>query len=61
VTWLDWLRLGALFLAFGGIGASILIGFFWLCSKPLGSGPERIVDVKNRGHTKIRMPDGTIR
>ena len=61
MTWLDWLKILAFMLAIAMIVLAILVGLFWLSSKPLGRGPERIVDVKNRGMTRIRMPDGTIR
>jgi hypothetical protein len=61
MTWLDWLRVVALAVAFIGIFVAALAGLFLLLSKPLGEGPERIVDIENRGETRIRMPDGTIK
>jgi len=61
MTWLDWLKILAFMLAISVIVMAILVGLFWLSSKPVRRGPERIVDVKNRGMTRIRMPDGTIR
>jgi hypothetical protein len=61
LTWVDWLKLAAVFLAAGTIGMLAVAAMFWLFSRPIRRGPERIVDVRNRGHTRIRMPDGTIK
>jgi hypothetical protein len=61
MTWLDWAAIVGIFLAIIGTVLAALIGLVWICTKPLGEGPERIVDVENRGHTRIRMPDGSIR
>jgi hypothetical protein len=62
VTWFDWLRIAAFFLAVVGLAVAAIIGFMWFLSEPMGTDqPERIVDVDNRGHTHIRMPDGSIR
>jgi len=66
VTWLDlaldWVRIAAIFVAFSATSLAAILGAFWYCTEPLGPrGPERIVDVRNRGLTRIRMPDGTIR
>jgi len=62
MTWLDWLKVAAVLIAYGfSVGAAV-VGLFWLFTVPLGPrGPERIVDVNNRGLTRIRMPDGTIK
>ena len=59
--WLDLLRIIAVCVAIIATILAGMIGIVWFCSKPLGRGPERIVDVKNRGRTRIRMPDGTIK
>jgi len=61
MTWLDWLKVAAVLIAYGATVCAAAIGLFWLCTEPMGRGPERIVDVKNRGLTRIRMPDGTIK
>jgi len=61
VTWLDWLDIAALLVAVNAVGTAAIIGIFWFLSKPIGRGPERIVDIHNRGRTRIRMPDGTIK
>jgi len=61
VTWFDWMRVIAVLLVIGAVIVMALAALIWLCTAPLGSGPERIVDVENRGHTRIRMPDGTIK
>jgi hypothetical protein len=61
MTWLDWLQIAGLFFALCGVSFAALIAFIWLLSEPIGGGPERIVDVENRGNTKIRMPDGSIK
>jgi hypothetical protein len=58
---LDWIRIAAILMAACATILAGLIGVVWLCTKQLGKGPERIVDVDNRGHTRIRMPDGSIR
>jgi hypothetical protein len=60
-AFIEWVEISAFLLTIGVIPVAALVGIIWLMSKPLGSGPQRIVDVENRGHTRIRMPDGTIR
>lgn len=61
MTWVDWLKVAAL--AFGAVVAVLAALVCALCAgfKQLGEGPERIVDVDNRGQTRIRMPDGSIK
>jgi len=61
MTWVDWVKIVAVVVAINVIFLTALVGLFWLWSRPLGRGPERIVDVENRGRTRIRMPDGTIK
>ena len=66
MTWLDlaldWVRIAAIFVAFSATSLAAMLGVLWYCTEPLGPrGPERIVDVRNRGLTRIRMPDGTIK
>jgi cytochrome bd-type quinol oxidase subunit 2 len=61
MTWLDLLRVIALFVGVGGAIMAVLIGAVWMLTKPLGEGPKRLVDIENRGRTRILMPDGTIK
>jgi len=65
VTWLnlalDWVRIAAIFVVFSATSLAAMLGVLWWLTEPLGRGPERIVDVRNRGLTRIRMPDGTIK
>ena len=61
VTWLDWVKIAAVLVAYGASVTIAAIGMFWWLTEPLGRGPKRIVDVRNRGLTRIRMPDGTIK
>jgi hypothetical protein len=65
VSWLDlaldWLRIAAIFVAFSATSLAAILGAFWLCTKPMGRGPKRIVDIHNRGLTQFQMPDGTIK
>ena len=61
MIWLEWARMAALVVAASATGLALLIGLFWLLTSPLGNGPQRIVDIENRGRTRIRLPDGRIR
>jgi len=65
VNWLDlaldWVRIAAIFVAFSATSLAAILAAFWYCTEPMGRGPERIVDIRNRGLTRIRMPDGTIK
>jgi len=65
VTWLDlaldWARIAAIFVAFSATSLAAILGAFWYCTEPMGRGPKRIVDIHNRGLTRIEMPDGSIR
>ena len=61
MIWLEWARMAALVVAASATGLAMLIGLFWLLTSPLGNGPQRIVDIENRGRTRIRLPDGRIR
>jgi hypothetical protein len=61
MTWLDWARIICLLVAVCSIALAVFLGIFYLLTSPLGNGPERIVDIDNRGRTRIRMPDGRIR
>ena len=58
---LDWLIIFGIFfvVSLGALGAIVTI--LWFCFKPQDRGPRRIVDIENRGHTRIVMPDGSIR
>jgi hypothetical protein len=58
---LDWLAVFALFFAVSFVGFLALCAIVWFSFKPQDRGPRRIVDVHNRGHTRIVMPDGSIK
>jgi len=58
---LDWLLLFGVFFTVSLAALLAMCAIVWFCSKPLDQGPRRIVDVDNRGHTRILMPDGTIK
>jgi hypothetical protein len=57
---LDWLLIFALFFSVTFIGLLALLAIVFAFSKSQ-PGPRRIVDVENRGHTRILLPDGTIK
>jgi hypothetical protein len=61
VTWIELLLIGAIFVTLCAACIALFAWILWAMTKPLGDGPERIVDIENRGNTKIRMPDGTIK
>jgi hypothetical protein len=63
-TWqffVEWTQILAVLFVLGMGVIAMLLAIGWLITRPLGNGPERIVDIENRGHTRIRMPDGTIK
>jgi hypothetical protein len=61
MSWIGWLQIAALFIAGCALVIAALLGFLWLLSKPLGDGPDRVVDVENRGHTVFVTRDGKIK
>lgn len=61
MTWLELFYIGVIFFVLIVICMVVIASALWAMSKPLGKGPERIVDIHNRGQTRIRMPDGTIK
>lgn len=58
---LDWLILFGIFFVVSLAALSAMCAILWFCFKPQDRGPRRIVDIENRGHTRIVMPDGSIR
>jgi len=61
MTWVDWLKIAVLLFAISVLLTTAVVGLFWLCTEPMGHGPKRLVDIHNRGLTRIQMPDGTIK
>ena len=57
----DWLIIFGISFAVSFAVLLAVCAIVWVCSKPPPRGPRRIVDVHNRGHTRIMMPDGTIK
>jgi hypothetical protein len=58
---LDWLAIFGIFFAVSFVSLLAICGLVWVCFKPQERGPRRIVDIHNRGHTRIMMPDGSIK
>jgi hypothetical protein len=62
MTWVDWFKIGVFLFAVCVLLSAAVVGVFWLCLKPMGGAqPQRMVDVHNRGRTRLLMPDGTIK
>jgi hypothetical protein len=58
---LDWLIVFGIVFAGSLAGLLAMCAIVWVCFKPEERGPRRIVDINNRGHTRIMMPDGSIK
>jgi len=63
MLWTDWLKLGALLLALAVLMTTAAVALLWLCTAPAAQRgqPQRMVDIHNRGRTRLLMPDGTIK
>jgi hypothetical protein len=58
---LDWLEIFGICFLISFVGILAFGAILWFSFKPQERGPRRIVDVRNRGHTRIMMPDGSIK
>jgi hypothetical protein len=58
---LNWLLLFGIFFVVSLVALLGLCAILWFSFKPQDRGPRRIVDVENRGRTRIVMPDGSIK
>jgi hypothetical protein len=58
---MDWLVIFGIFFVVSLAALAGMCAILWFCFKPQDRGPRRIVDIENRGHTRIVMPDGSIR
>jgi hypothetical protein len=58
---LDWLAIFGIFFAGSLVGLIAICAIVWFSFKPQVQGPRRIVDIHNRGRTRIMMPDGSIK
>ena len=58
---LDWLVIFGICFAFSLVALLGMGAILWFWFKPQERGPRRIVDINNRGHTRIVMPDGSIK
>ncbi len=58
---LNWLLLFGIFFVVSLVALLALCAILWFSFKPQDRGPRRIVDVENRGRTRIVMPDGSIK
>ena len=58
---LNWLAIFAIFFFVSFVSLLGICAIVWVCFKPVERGPRRIVDIHNRGHTRIMMPDGSIK
>ena len=56
-----WLIIFGIFFVVSLAALAAICAIVWFCFKPQDRGPRRIVDIDNRGHTRIVMPDGSIR
>ena len=57
----NWLAIFGIFFAVSVVCLVAMCAIVWFSFKPQNRGPRRIVDVHNRGRTRIVMPDGSIK